>query len=67
MENLVVDKERKDPIYFIIKMGKNNEIIFQIQKVRNPFGIETYNNKRVINIEFTNKDKDNNVHNFYLN
>jgi hypothetical protein len=66
MENLIVDKERKGSYLLYNKDGNNwNEIIFKIPKVRTPFGTETYNNKRVINIEFTNKDKDNDVHNFY--
>ena len=66
MENLIIDKERKGSYLLYSREGNEwNEIIFTIPNVRTPFGIETYNNKRVINIEFTNKDKNNDVHNFY--
>ena len=66
IDNLIVDKEKKGS--YLLGIQDNNQIkdiIIETPIVRTPFGIEDYNNKQIINIEFSNKDHDNDVFNFY--
>ena len=66
IERLVIDKERKGSYLLTLDVGNElKDIVIETPIVRTPFGIEKYKNKDVINIEFTNKDHDNEVHNFY--
>ena len=66
MEDIVIDKEKKGSyLLFLKKENELDEIKFNLPILRTPFGIENFNNKRVINIEFTNMENDNDVHNLY--
>lgn len=58
--DLVVSKNKKK--YEILK--NNKKIGIKSEIVRAPFGIEKYNNKYIINIEFTGYKENNNVYNF---
>merc|ERR1711916_133333 len=66
IDNLVIDKEKKGSYLVGLQEGnKIIDIVFTSPVVRTPFGIENFKNKQVINVEFTGKDHDNEVHNFY--
>jgi hypothetical protein len=43
------------------------EIIFNTPKLNIPFGIEDYNNKKIVNLEFKNIESNNNIYNLYSN
>lgn len=66
IEKIVVDKEKKGS--YLLGLQEGNQIVdlvFTSPVVRTPFGIEEYKNKQNINVEFTGKDYDNDVLNFY--
>jgi hypothetical protein len=66
INNLVIDKEKKGSYLLGLQDGnKIKDIVFTSPVVRTPFGIEEFKNKQIINIEFTEKDHDNEVFNFY--
>ncbi|VVU95055.1 hypothetical protein CPAV1605_780 [seawater metagenome] len=62
MENIGIEKEKKGSY---LLYSDQNEIIFDIPGLKTPFGIEEYNNKRVINLEFTNMEGDNDIRNLF--
>ena len=64
-ENIVLIKERNSyKIY--IKDGSRYKKIKLISPILSlPFGREVYNHKNILNIEFTDKEKSNEVYNFF--
>lgn len=63
MENNIEITYEKKGSYLITSEGK--DISIEIPDVKIPFGIEDYNKKKIVNIEFTGMELDNKVHNFY--
>ena len=60
-ENAFMDGISTNPINY------NKKIILTTPKLKIPFGVETYNYKKLINFELVNMEKDNDMHNFYKN
>jgi hypothetical protein len=64
MYNIKVKKLREN-LYNInlFDYGKYKKIIFTMDNVISPFGIEKFENKDIINIEFSNHENSNNINN----
>jgi hypothetical protein len=60
-------KKQKNSYRLFIKSGRRLQLIkFKLRNVLCPFGIETFNNKKIVNLEFCNYQKDNNSYNNYI-
>ena len=58
LKNMMITKKGKSYIAYILEMGKQFvPLKFQFNNVKIPFGIEKYNYKYIINIEFIKNNK----------
>lgn len=64
-ENIIFLKKNKSYKPQLISFGKKINICFNINNVKSPFGMELYNGKYILNIEFTNYDNNNEIYNIY--
>lgn len=65
MEELFFTREKSQGIKKVYRIAKDgSKINFKSPFVSAPFGIESYNNKPILNIELET-DKDNEIYNFY--
>ncbi len=63
--NLCLIRQKKNFNIFIKSFNKFKKIKFATPKIKLPFGVERYNGKEILNVEFTNYKKDNSIYNFF--
>ena len=63
MQQFTIEEERKGS--YLLYQEDCKDILFNFENMKLPFGIENYNNKRIVNLEFSNKDDNNYMYNLY--
>jgi hypothetical protein len=64
--NVMLVAQRKNYLIFLYKDKIKHKINFTTPKLSIPFGVELYNNKQILNLEFKDRTKNNDVNNFLI-